>query len=153
MRTRHPPGGADQTDYLPAGDSVPHRHKCLAEVEIRGDETTAVIDVDNVAGEKEVVDERDNPAIGGAHGLAYRSAKINTQVATRHPAVEQTPRSKFTRDRRRPRTKERRGPHQRRVVRVLSDLAGTRVFAVDPRPSDGNEGARKAGVQHAGPGY
>jgi metallophosphoesterase superfamily enzyme len=68
-------------------------------VEIRGNQAAAVIDVDDIAGEKEVVDQRDDTAIGGAHGLAHRSAEINAEVATGHPSVEQTPGSEFTRDR------------------------------------------------------
>ena len=144
--SRHSAGRSDQADNLSAGYSVPRRHEWLAEVEIRGDQPAAVIDVDDVAGEKEVVHQRDDAAIGSAHGLANGSAEINTKVAAGHLSVEQTSRSKFTRDCRSPRAKKRCGPHQRRVVRALPDFAGACVFAADPRCGDGIKGAREAAV-------
>jgi hypothetical protein len=98
VRPGHAAGRPDQADNLSAGDGVPCGHECLAEVEVRGDQTAAVIDVDDIAREKEVVDQRDDAAIGSPDGLAYRSAEINTEMAARHPSVEQTPRSKFTGD-------------------------------------------------------
>jgi hypothetical protein len=67
-------------------------------MEIRGHQSPAVIDVHDVAGEKEIVDQGDDPAIGGAYGLPYRSAEIDTQVTTRHPAIEQTPRPELAGD-------------------------------------------------------
>jgi len=59
-------------------------------VEIRGDYPSAVIDVDHVSSEKEVIDQCNDSPIGGAHGLAYRTPEIDTQMATGHPSVEQT---------------------------------------------------------------
>jgi hypothetical protein len=102
-------------------------------MEIRGDQAAPVIDVDDVAGEKKVVYQRDYAPIGRAHRLTDGSAEIDTQMAAGNLSVENSPRSEFTCDRRRSWAKERRGPHQRRIVRALADLAGSRVFAVDPR--------------------
>jgi hypothetical protein len=67
-------------------------------VEIRRDQPAAVIDVDDVAGEKEVVHQRDHAAIGGAHRFTYRPAEINTKVPAGHPPIEQTSGSELTRD-------------------------------------------------------
>jgi hypothetical protein len=115
-------------------------------MEIRGDQTAAVIDVDHVSGEKEVIYQRDYTPICGAHRLTDGSTEIDTEVATGQPSIENSARSEFTRDCRRSWTKERRGPHQRRIVRALPDLAGPRVFAVDSCRSGRVEWAREAAV-------
>jgi hypothetical protein len=146
VRSRHATGGTHQTDHLSACDGVPNRHECLAEVEIRGYHSSAVIYVDDVTGEKEVVCKRDDASIGCAHRLANGSTEINTEVAARHFSVEYPPRPKFTRDYRCARPEERRRPHQRRIVRALADLSRALVFASNPGCGRGIEWFREAAI-------
>ena len=77
VRPCYAPGRADQTDNLSAGYCVTHRHEWFAEVEISGNQSAAVIDVHNISGEKEIVDQGDDSAICSAHWFPYSPPEIN----------------------------------------------------------------------------
>ena len=98
VRAGHAPGRSDESDLLSPHDGIAHRHQRLAEVEVSGDDPTAVIDVNNVSSEKEIVDERHDTAVRRAHRLTDCATEIDTEVATGHAAVEETPRSEFAGD-------------------------------------------------------
>src|SRR6266581_3302870 len=78
MRSRHAPGVSDQSNDLTALHSVADGDQRLAQMEVRRDDATAVIDVDDVAGEKKVVDEADYSAIRCPHRLANGATEVDT---------------------------------------------------------------------------
>jgi len=136
----------DQPNHLPSLHGVAGRYERLAHVEIRGDDPAAVIDVDHIPREKEVVDERNHPAIRRANRLADRAAEINAEVARRECAVEKAPGSEFARHYRTARLEERCGPHRRVIVRIPTDLARTFILTIDSRGRRGVEWLGKAAV-------
>jgi len=97
MRTGYTSGGTDESDLLPPLHGVANCDERLAEMEIAGYDTGTMVDVNDVAGQKEIVDERNHTAIGGIHRLAYRSPEIDAEVATGHLTVEETPASELAR--------------------------------------------------------
>jgi hypothetical protein len=97
---------SDEPDLLSSLYSIAHGHECLAEVEIRGHDASSVIDVDDIAGQEEVVDERDDSAVRSIHRLTDGSPEIDTEVAARQVAIEDTPGSKLAGNYRRTRAEE-----------------------------------------------
>jgi hypothetical protein len=79
-------------------DGIANRHQWLAEVEVSGDYPTAVIDVNDVSSQKEIVDERHNATVRRAHRLTDSAPEIDAEVATGHATVEQAPGSEFAGD-------------------------------------------------------
>ena len=98
VRAGHPSGRSDKSDLLSPHDRVADRHERLAEVEVRGDDSAAVVNVNDVAGEKEVVDERDDAAVRRAHRLSDRATKIDAEVTAGHAAVEDASGPELARD-------------------------------------------------------
>src|SRR4051812_49000750 len=88
MRPRHASRGADPTDELAAFHRVTDGDQWLAQVEVRGDDARAVIDVHHAAGEKERVDEDDDAAVCGPYRIADRAAEVDAQVPRGELAVE-----------------------------------------------------------------
>jgi hypothetical protein len=113
MRAGHSSSRSDESDPLSARNRVACRDQRFAQVEIGGYDSAAVIDVHDVAGEKEIVDERDDSAVRGPDRLSDCAPEIDTKMAAGHAAVEETSRSKLTRDYGRPRAKKGSGPHRR----------------------------------------
>jgi hypothetical protein len=70
MRACHPAGRADQADLLAALHSVTRRNERFAQMKVASDYSPSVIYVHDVAGEKEITDERDNTAIRCMHRCA-----------------------------------------------------------------------------------
>jgi len=64
MRSCHSPSRADETDLLTTLNGISRSDERLAQMEVRGDDTTAVIDVDDITRQKEIPHESDNTAIG-----------------------------------------------------------------------------------------
>ena len=106
MWAGYPPGRADKSDLLSSHDRVAYRNEWFAEVKIRRNHSAAVVDVDNVAGEEEIVDQRNDSAISGAHRLPNRTPEIDTEVAAGHAAVEDASGTELARDYRRSGSKE-----------------------------------------------
>ena len=79
---------AYQSNLLAASDGVAGRDESSAQVEISGDDTAPVIDVHDVAGEKESVHQRDHTAVSCEYRRADRALEIDAEVTARHPAVE-----------------------------------------------------------------
>jgi hypothetical protein len=90
MRTGNATRRTDDADHLSPFHRISRCNEWLAQMEIGGHDTSAMIDIDDVSRQKEIVDERDDSAIGRAHLLANRSPKINAQVARSEPAIEET---------------------------------------------------------------
>src|SRR5438105_8294200 len=146
VRTRHTPGISDQSDDLTALHSVANSHQRLAQVEVRRDNATAVIDVDDVAGEEKVVDERDYSTVCCAYRLADGAAEVDAEVAGGEAAVEQSPRAELAGYHRGPGPEKRRGPHRWALVRPTSDLSRSRILTVDSCQGCRVEGTREAAV-------
>ena len=88
VRASHSSGSAYQSNLLPASDGVAGRDQSFAQVEISGDDTTSVIDVHDIAGEKESVHQRDHTAVSREYRRADRALEIDAEVTARHSAVE-----------------------------------------------------------------
>lgn len=57
------PGRADESDLLSPANSVTGGDERLAQVKVCRHDSTTVVEVDNVPGEKEITDERDNSTV------------------------------------------------------------------------------------------
>jgi hypothetical protein len=97
MRTGNASGIPDQSNRLASLHRLARRNERFAEVKIRRNNAASVIDVDDIAGEKEVVDERHHATIGRAHRISNRSAKIDAEVSRRYLPIEQAARSELAR--------------------------------------------------------
>ena len=106
VRASHSSCRSDEPDLLSSLYGIAYRHKCLAEVEVSSNDSSAVIDVNDIAGQEKVVDERDDTAVRRIHRLADGAPKIDAEVAAGHVAVEQASASKLTCDYRRAWAKE-----------------------------------------------
>lgn len=102
-------------------------------MKIRRHYPAAVIDVHDVAREKEIVDERNDTSICRANRRADSAAKIHTEVSARERSVEHPAAAESARHCRRSGTNERGSPHGRRIVRTAANVARSRVLAVDSR--------------------
>ncbi len=89
MRSRNPSRLAYQPDLLSPLHCVTNGHECLTQVEVRSDDPCAVIDVNHVAGEKKIVDERNHASISRSHWLPNGSSEIDTEVARGKRSIEQ----------------------------------------------------------------
>src|SRR5690349_14680735 len=110
MRAGDPSRSPNQPDQLAALNRIPDRDERLGQVEVSGDDTSAMVDVHDVAGEKEVVYQGDDTAVRGANRIAGLAGEIHAPVAARQASVEESPRSEGARDPRAPRPKERLRP-------------------------------------------
>ena len=114
-------GGADEADLLAPLDRVADGDLGKAHVEVAGHDAVAVIDVHDVAGEKEAVDERDHPAIRGVDRIAGRAAIVDAEVAAGDAAVEHPPGAEAARDPRLARSLEWARPQLRRFLRAVAE--------------------------------
>ena len=106
MRAGHSSCRSNEPDLLSSLYSIAHGHEWLAEMEIRGHDAGTVIDVNDIAGKEEVVDEGDYSAVRSIHRVTDGSPEIHTEVAARQVAIEDTPGSKLTGNYRRARAKK-----------------------------------------------
>src|SRR5690606_22782221 len=133
VRPGHAPGRADLSDLLPGLDRVALGDRHLAEVEVRGHESGAVVDVDDVPAEEELVDDAHDAAGGRVDRRADGSGEVDARVAALDLAVELPAVAEAARDAAGPRTDEGRLPQARRAVRPAGDLADALGLAADPR--------------------
>jgi hypothetical protein len=133
MRPGHAPRVSNQSNDLSAVHDLADVHQRFAQVEVRRYDSTAVIDVHHVAGEKEIVDERDDPTIGGFHRLADCAAKVHTEVAGGQCTVEETAGTELACNYRSARLDKRRRPHRPALVCCPADFPRARVLTIDAR--------------------
>jgi len=88
MRTGHPARRTNEANLLSASDGVAGRDESFAQVEISGDDTGSVIDVHDVAGEKESVHQRDYAAVCREYRRARCALEIDAEVTACHSAIE-----------------------------------------------------------------
>jgi hypothetical protein len=88
VRTSHTSGLSDESDGLSARNSVANSNERLAEVEVAGHKTGAMVDVHHVSREEEILDEGDDAAIGSAHGIADGATKVDAEMPTRYLTIE-----------------------------------------------------------------
>ena len=96
VRAGHPSSRSDKSDALTALNRVACGDERLAEMEVSGYDTCAVIDVHDVAGEKEAVHERDDAPVRSSDRFSDGAAEIDTEVAAGNGAVEDSSRSELT---------------------------------------------------------
>lgn len=82
---------AHQSNLLAARDGVAGRDERLAQVEISCDDARSVIDVHDVAGEKESVHQCDNAAVCSRDWRADRALEIDAEVTASYATVEYSP--------------------------------------------------------------
>lgn len=67
MRSRDATRRAHQTYLLTLLHRIARRNKSLTQMKITGDDSGTVVDVDDIAGKKEIVDESYDSTIRGAY--------------------------------------------------------------------------------------
>jgi hypothetical protein len=77
------PGSADDPDLLPALHRVANGNRRLGQVKVARDDSAAVVDVHDIAREKEIVDECHDATIRGAHRIARLAGEVHTAVTAR----------------------------------------------------------------------
>src|SRR5690348_6047307 len=97
MRSGHPPRRADDADLLPSQHRVADCHRRLRQMEVSGDHPIAVVDVDDVSGKKEVVDQCHDTAIRRSHRIPGLPGEVDAAVTTGQSAIEESARPKSTR--------------------------------------------------------
>ena len=146
VRRGNAAGGADEADLLAAFDGVADGDLGEAHVEVAGHDAIAMIDVDDVAGEEEAVDQRHHAAIRGVDRVARGAAVIDAEVAAGDATVEDAARAEAARHLGLSRPRERFRPQLRRVLRPMTHGARELVFAFDTRFSLGIQTASEFGV-------
>jgi hypothetical protein len=100
MRAGYASGRTDESYLLSSLYGVTDCDERPAEMEIASDDSSAMVDVNDIAGQEEIVDQCNDTAVCGIHRLAGGAPEIDTEVAARHVTVEEASRSKFTGDHR-----------------------------------------------------
>jgi hypothetical protein len=88
MRSRHSARCPHEPDFLAARNRITFRYQRTTQVKISGDDSVAVIDVDDVPGQEESIDERDDSTVGCNDRRSCTSSQIHTEVARGERSVE-----------------------------------------------------------------
>lgn len=131
MWTGHAAGRANEADLLAALDGIPDRDECLGQVKVARNDASAMIDVHDVAGEEEIVHQRDYAPIGSNNRIARLPGEIDPSVTARQTSIEESAGSERARDPRAARPQERLGPELGRRMRMTSNGARLLVFSLD----------------------
>src|SRR2546423_4993957 len=86
-------GVADESDHLPALHRFTDMDERFAHMEVGGNYTAAMVDVNDVACQEEIVHERNDAAIGCPNRLTDRTAEINAEMARGQFSVEDSARA------------------------------------------------------------
>jgi hypothetical protein len=78
-----------QSDFLSPLHGVANCDERFAQVKVRRDDSGAVIDVDHIARQKEIVDERNYATISCAYRLPYSAPEVHAEMPRSESAVEQ----------------------------------------------------------------
>src|SRR5689334_3003159 len=97
MRARHSTRSADDTNLLAALDGIADANRRLRQVEVACHHAGAMVDVHDIARQKEVVHEDHDSPVRRAHRIARLPGEIDAAVAACESAVEQPPRTEATR--------------------------------------------------------
>jgi hypothetical protein len=94
MRPCHSSSCTHQTDLLSALYRITCRDERLAQMEVTCHDTSTMIDVNHIAGEKELIDKGNYSAICRSYWFACGTAKIDAEVpacqgAVEHPATSE----------------------------------------------------------------
>lgn len=88
MRASNASRISHQPDFLSPLHGVANCDERLAQVKVRRDDSGAVIDIDHIARQKEIVDERNNATISCAYRLPYSAPEVHAEMARSERAVE-----------------------------------------------------------------
>src|ERR1019366_10512996 len=88
VRAGYSPCRSNQSYHLAALDGVALRDESLAHVKVRGNNSVSVVDVHNVAGEKQTGNERHDTAVGCNDAISRTSPEIDSEVPAGECAVE-----------------------------------------------------------------
>jgi hypothetical protein len=78
---RHPARCSNESDFLSTRDSISFRNERSAQVKVSSDDAVAVVDVDDISGQEESIDERNDSTVGCNYRRSRTSAQIDTKVA------------------------------------------------------------------------
>jgi len=81
MRPSHATGGTHDPNLLTALYRVSYRDGSLREMEIPGHHAPAMVDVHDIAGEKEVVHQGNDAPVRCPNGIARLTREVHTAVA------------------------------------------------------------------------
>jgi len=88
MRSRHSARCANEPEFLPARNCITFRDQGTTQVKVSGDDSVAVIDVDDVPGQEESIAQREDSAFGCNDRRSCASSQIHTKVARGERSVE-----------------------------------------------------------------
>jgi len=83
MRPGHSPSRSDETNLLSASNGVTLCHEGAAQMEVASHNAGAVIDVNDISGEKEIRGKCDNTTIRCAYGRPDSSGEIHSEMCAR----------------------------------------------------------------------
>ena len=106
MWTSYSPGRSDEPNLLPARNRISLCDESATQMEVAGDDAVAVVDVHDIAGEKEIIHQCNHTSIRGAYGRADFSREVHAEVPACKSAIEGSSRSEAGSDRRRSRSDE-----------------------------------------------
>src|SRR5687768_13602028 len=138
-------------DLLAFLDCVAFSYERTAEMKVTSDDPRAVIDVDDLAGQKEIIDERHDTAIRGAYRRSDRAREIHSKMSAREGAVEHPPRTESTGYGRRAWIYETAFPHRRCRMSTAAYLSRTFVLPIDSRLGLGIERSCESRVHGKSP--
>ena len=116
MWTCHPTRRAHETQQCTALHRVAHRNARGAHVEVRGEQSRAMVHVHRIATEIEIVDESHHATIRRMNGSANRTGVIRAHMPRGNNAIEFARIAERARDATVARRDERCRPETRRVV-------------------------------------
>lgn len=119
------------TNLLTTLDSVTGGDESLAQMEVRGDDAPTVVDVHDIARQKEIIHERNNSAVCSSNSVSHRATEIDAKMTARQSAVEHSAAAERAGHRRCSRTNECRGPHRASVMCSSANLSRGRILSVD----------------------
>ena len=88
MRACHSPGCTDETNLLSASNGVTLRDERATQMEVAGHDAGAVIDVNDISGEKEIRDKSHNTAIRCIYRRADFPCEIHSEMRARQSSIE-----------------------------------------------------------------
>ena len=132
-------GGADKPNTLSPLHGIAGRNLRLAHMEVARDDPIAMVDVHDIAREKEFGDECDHAPIGGIDRIAGGPSIVDAEVAAGDFSVEHPAGSELARHASGSGPEEGKREQLGRVLRLMTNVSRLGVFLLDPGFSRGIE--------------
>ena len=131
MRSRDATRCPDKADRLTCADSIPRRYQLLAQMEIGAQDAGTVIQVDDVTGQKEGLDEEHFSVCRRYDRVTKRPAQVQAHVPTGHLTIEHPPIAESTRHPTFTRHDEALTPERGRTVRASGRVTGSGAILIE----------------------